>query len=271
MRAGFFLIIVLALVVSCKKDQVKQTVPVVPVKKVVLKDMVLSNLPSPYYHFEYAADSSVRKASFASDFNMYDVFYSGGRISEIRSNTLVNHDTLRYDYDNTGKLSMIRFINQSGVNFRRVMFSYAGQQLKEIGWEHKDANLSFINDRTLKFVYFPDGNVKDITELRPAINGQPAITFVTSFDQYDNKVNVDDFSLIHDSFHDHLFLLSGIRLQKNNPGKEVRTGDGTNYTATYTYTNNTDGTPIVKSGSVFISAGSNAGQTFQVSSSYTYY
>jgi hypothetical protein len=47
------------------------------------------------------------------------------------------------------------------------------------------------------------------------------VTTVDLFEQYDNKVNVDGFSLIHDDFFDHLVLLPGVQLQKGNPGRQT--------------------------------------------------
>src|SRR5580765_5972598 len=98
---------------SCKKDNRPDPIdppaapPNVPTKHVLLKDITIPHLPSPYYHFEYNADSLVTKADFASGFTIYDIFYSENKISEMRNNILVNHDTLRYLYDNTGKVAMI--------------------------------------------------------------------------------------------------------------------------------------------------------------------
>ncbi|HEX4850803.1 MAG TPA: hypothetical protein VFV08_08360, partial [Puia sp.] len=119
--------------------------------------------------------------------------------------------------------------------------------------------------------YFPDGNVKEIREHRPATDSQTEVTFITSYSQYDDKINVDDFSLLQDGFHDNIFLLSGVHIQKNNPLKEVRTGDGVNYTIDYTYTNRNDGAPLTKIGDFVYTNGSQAGQHFQVSTIYSYY
>src|SRR5262249_15538250 len=124
---------------------------------------------------------------------------------------------------------------------------------------------------TLTFVYFPDGNVKQITERRPAISGVPENTVVTQFDNYDDKTNVDDFVLLHDGIHDHLFLPQGFHLQKNNPRKETLTADAVAYTADYNYTYNSDGTPTLKAGTLLYTKGTQAGQTFQVSTFYSYY
>src|SRR5690242_13617650 len=88
--------ILLAAVAACNGDS-GPTGPILPPPPpppppVLLRDIVLSNLPSPYYHFEYDAAGRVSAASFASDLRVYDVAYDGGRISEMRNTVLVNHD-----------------------------------------------------------------------------------------------------------------------------------------------------------------------------------
>jgi hypothetical protein len=266
-----FLMIVILLSTSCTKNPNPVSPPPVHENKILLKDIVLSNLPSPYYHFEYRTDSVATKASFASDLNMYDIVYDGSRIAEMRSNTFTNKDTLRYQYDNYGKVTLIRFIDKSGVTYRRIFFSYNASQLTSIEWEHKENNTGFLSDRTLSFSYYADGNLKEAREHRPARGTQQEANYTTLYEQYDDKTNVDDFMLMHDSFNDHLFLLSGIHLQKNNPRKETRSGNGVNYTAAYTYNYRTDGTPSEKSGTVLFSTGQQAGQTFHPNVSYSYY
>jgi len=266
----------MSLLVSCRKDHTNNPhnpPPPAPVKKILLKDITIPHLPSPYYHFEYNSDSMVTKADFASGFTIYDVLYTGNKIAEMRNNILVNHDTLRYLYDNAGKVFMIKFINQANVLYRHVTFSYNGDLVKEIEWDHKEGSAGFLIDRTLTFTYHPDGNVKTITEHRPAQSGSPELTSIRQFEQYDNKINVEDFSLIHDGIHDHLFLLQGFRLQKNNPGKETfSAGAGlTAYTVNYTYTYNSDQTPSSKTGDLLFTDGSDAGKRFRTNAAYTYY
>jgi len=269
-----FLMSIVVLFLSCKKE--RRPIPVDPpelkAKHILLKDITIPNLPSPYYHFEYGADSLVTKASFASDYTMYDVLYSGGRISEMRNNIIVNHDTLRYSYDNTGKVTMIKFINTANVNYRLVFFTYANNLIREIEWEQQVPNVGYIIDRTLNFTFFPDGNVQTITEHRPPVNGTPDYISVKTFDQYDDKINVDDFSLIHDGIHDHLWIPQGFRLQKNNPRKEKLSVNGTDlYTIDYTYTYKNDNTPTNKAGDFLYIGGQYAGQRFQTNSFYSYY
>ncbi|MDO6434464.1 hypothetical protein Q4E93_27885 [Flavitalea sp. BT771] len=262
-----------SLLISCRKDHPNNPPPTDPVKKILLKDITIPHIPSPYYHFEYNPDSTVSKADFASGYTIYDVIYAGNRIAEMRNNILVNHDTLRYLYDNAGKVFMIKFINQQNVLYRHVTFAYNGDKVTRIEWDHKEGDAGFLIDRTLTFTYLPDGNVSTITEHRPAHPGSPELTSIRQFGQYDNKINVEDFSLIHDGIHDHLFLLQGFRLQKNNPGKEsFSAGVGlTAYTIDYTYTYNSDNTPSSKIGELLYTDGSDAGKRFQTHAAYTYY
>lgn len=263
------------LLFSCRKDHPGDhgTSPPPPVKKILLKDITIPHLPSPYYHFEYNSDSMAAKVDFASGFSIYDVVYNGNKIKEMRNNIIVNHDTLRYIYDNSGKIGLIIFINDENVIYRHVNFLYDGDLVREIDWDHKEGNVGYLIDRTLKFTYHPDGNVKMITEHRPAISGSPEFTSTLEFDQYDDKINVDDFSLIHDTFHDHLFLLQGFRIQKNNPLKEVfSAGPGqTAYKIDYTYTYNSDKTPSLKAGDFIYTSGSDSGKRSQISTAYAYY
>jgi hypothetical protein len=273
----FWIVAFTLIFVSCRKDHPTPppSEPSAPAKKILLKDITIPHLPSPYYHFEYNADSSVAKVDFDSGLTMYDVFYNEGKISEMRNNIIVNHDTLRYSYDNTGKVFLIRFIKETNVTYRHVFFTYNGDQVTKIEWDHAEGNVGYLIDRVVTFTYYADGNVKTITDHRPAHDVVSESNTVTLFEQYDDKVNVDDFDLVHDGIHDHLFLFQGFRLQKNNPRKETLTGSSADnvvgYTVNYTYTYNSDGTPIAKAGNLLFTAGSQSGQRFQISTAYSYY
>lgn len=273
MRLHYVLVILcFTVLLACKKEPAPKPVEPAPAKHGLLKDITIPNLPSPYYHFEYNTDSLITKAGFSSGFTMHDVLYSGNKISEMRNNTFTNHDTLRYSYDQTGKVTLIKFIDKTNVAYRRVFFTYNGNFIKEIEWEHKQADGGFLNDRTLSFSFYADGNVKTITDHRPSNGSSPQSLSVKTFEQYDDQINVDDFSLIHDGINDHLFLPQGFRLQKNNPKKEKLSENGTDlYTIDYTYTYNADKTPSNKAGNLLFLSGEYAGQKFQTNSFYTYY
>ena len=257
------------LIISCKKD------PVSPAplqeKKVLLKDIIIPHLPSPFYHFDYRADSMVAQVSFAAGLTTYDVVYNGSKVTGMRTVGVGSQDTLRYIFDNTGKVGAIVFINNAGITMRHAFITYQGQKISEIEWDHKEGNAGYLIDRKLNFTYYADGNVREIREHRPAFGGQEELNYVTLYEEYDDKRNVDDFMLLHDGFHDHLFLLSGTRTQLNNPRRETRSGNGVNYTVNYTYIYKADGTPLSKAGNLLFTSGPQTGQTFQTTVTYDYY
>ena len=67
-----------------------------PEPAVQLKDVVISSLPSPFYHFEYDDVGRINNVSYASGFTMYDVSYDRDRISQLHNNTIANRDRLDY-------------------------------------------------------------------------------------------------------------------------------------------------------------------------------
>src|ERR1700754_4190910 len=107
MRFNQVLLIVISILIlfSCKKEHAIDagTIPSATPRKILVKDITLPGLPSPYYHFEYSADSMITLVDFASGYTIYDVLYDGNRITEMRDNIFVDHDTLRYIYNETGK------------------------------------------------------------------------------------------------------------------------------------------------------------------------
>jgi len=258
---------------SCKKDDQTIPPPQEPLaRKILLKDIVMPHLPSPYYHFEYNNDSVCVKANFASGYTIYDILYSGDKIREMRNNIIVNHDTLRYIYDNTGKLSLIKFINQENVNYRQAKFTFDGSSINNIEWDLLSNTGDITIDRRLSFEFYPDRNVKSIEDHRYPHAGLPESINITTYEGYDRKINVDDFSLVHDGIHDHLFLLQGFRLQKGNPAKETLVTNGVKYyTVDYNYSYNPDGTPSIKNGSLLFYSGTDSGKVFNVQTQYSYY
>jgi hypothetical protein len=265
-------------VFACGKDTAS-TAPITPppppppppAVNVLLKDIVIPLLPSPYYHFEYDTTGRISAVSFASGLTMYDVTYDGNRIAEFHNNIFVNHDRLVYSYDDAGRVGMIRYVDSEGITFTNVFFSYEGQRLTGVARDRRVEG-GFIVDKTMSFTYYSDGNLKDLTEHRPPVAGvQEEATFVTHFEQYDAGTNVDAFGLLHDEFFDHLVFLPGVLLQKGNPGRETRTGDGQNYTVDYTYAYDDRHRPLSKNGDLVLLNGTDAGKHFQTTSLFTYY
>jgi len=247
------------------------TPPPPPEPAVLLRDIVISNLPSPYYHFEYDALGRVVTASFASGLRNYDVVYDGSRISELRNKINGNGDRLAYIYDDAGRVGVILYADPNGDVYTRLFFTYDGPTLTKLERQRKVEG-GFIIDKTMSLSYYPDGNLQQITEHRPSIDGQQdETTTVDRFEQYDDKLNVDGFGLIHDDFFDHLVLLPGVRLQKGNPARQIHTGDGLNFAIDYTYTYDDKNRPLTKTGDALLLNGTDAGRRVPLSSVFSYY
>ena len=268
-----FSFLLVAAVWGCGTDRLPATAPQPqpdPRPVVLLKDIVIPNLPSPYYHFEYDATGRMTHASFASDFTMYTLSYTDGRLSEMQNNILVNHDRLVFHYDGAGNVGQVDYVGSSGV-FTQVRFSYDGAKLVGLERQRKTA-AGFVIDKTMTMGYGADGNLSDVTEHRPAIEGvQPEATVSDPFENYDTGLNVDGFGLLHQEFFDHLVLLPRVQLQKNNPHRVTHSGDGDHYVVEYTYQYDGQNRPLNQSGVLTFMNGAHSGQRFDVGATYTYY
>ncbi len=268
-----FLWVLLAgsLLLACKKDKttMEPATPPVIVTGVLLKDIIIDHLPSPYYHFEYNTDGKVIHTSIASGLETTNIVYEGDRISEVRSASVLDANHLKYLYNFQGQPNVINYVDPNGITQKRVVLDYDGPRLVNL---ERQVNIgtSFITDKVMEFEYYPDGNLSRLIH-HFTIPGTPAINYTDRFEQYDDKINVDGFGLLHDEFFDHLFLLPGIQLQKNNPVKEIRTGDGQNYEATYNYTYNDKKAPVNKTGTLVYTSGPEVGRSFPLNSVFSYY
>jgi hypothetical protein len=265
----FFATISAVALSSCGEERV--TAPLPRATPVLLQDIVIPNLPSPYYHFEYDSAGRTRQASFASGFTMYNVTYDRDRIVEMRDSTLGDRDRLVYAYDDAGRVATVRYVDETGQVYTVVSFTYAGQKLTHVERVRKLGGV-FVMNKTTTLSYYADGNLCELTEHRPPIDGYQTETTITDrFEQYDDKLNVDAFSLLHTEFFDHLILLPGVALQNGNPGRVTRTGDGENYSVDYTYTYDDRNRPLTKAGELTFSSGPNVGDKFETLSTFTYY
>jgi hypothetical protein len=244
--------------------------PPPPAPTFLLKEIQIQNLPSPYYHFEYNATGQVTLALFASGFDNYNVSYKNSRISEMKNAGVENNDKLEYAYDNLGRINMVTYISDVGNTRGRVLLSYDGQKLATLT-RQLNINSDFVTDKVMTFSYYPDGNLLELSQHRFAVAGQNDVTYSDKYEQYDNKINTDGFQLIHDDFFDHLVLLPGVQLQKNNPGKVTHTGDVDNFKVEYSYTYNDKNLPVSRVDDFTILTGNDAGRVFQSGATYSYY
>lgn len=237
---------------------------------VLLKDVDVTSLPSPYYHFTYDSGGRITTVSFASGFFSYEALYQGDRITELRNNALGNTDRLLYVYDVAGRVQTVNYLDASDSIFVRVRLTYDGDRLSRLDRERKLQGVLTL-EKTLSFSYDSDGNVQDIVDHRPALNGQPETTTIDHFEQYDGNRNVDAFGLIHNDFFDHVVLLPNVQLQKGNPALETFTTGNVNYRFDYTYTYDGEKRPLVKGGTATILSGPDSGRVIQLHTAYSYY
>jgi len=263
--------LLVAAVSGCGGDRVPATAPQPDPRPVVLlKDIEIPRLPSPYYHFAYDATGRISNVSFASGLTNYTLSYTDGRLSEMQNTILVNNDRLVYHYDDAGNVAEVDYVGSSGV-FAQVRLTYEGAKL--VGLERQRKNASgFVVEKTMIMAYGPDGNLSDITEHRPAIEGfQPEATVNDHFESYDTGLNVDSFGLLHQDFFDHLVLLPRVQLQKNNARRVTHSGDGDHYVVEYTYHYDAENRPTSQAGVLTFTTGPQAGQQFDVGATYSYY
>jgi YD repeat-containing protein len=262
--------IVAVTLAACSSDHISAPPPPPPPTGVLLKDVVYTRLPSPYYHFEYDDAGKIRTATFASGLATYSLNYQTGRIHDIDVTAGTVHNLI-YTYDDLGRVAAIRDRDETGANAQLWFFTYAGQQLTSIERDRAVPG-GFIIDLTMSFEYYADGNLLEMGQHYPPIDGlQSEVTLVDVFENYDNKVNVDDFDLLHPGFFDKLILLPGVKLQKGNPARVVHLGDGDHYTVDFSYTYNDQTRPLTRNGTLIFQTGPNAGQSFAVDATYSYY
>lgn len=276
LRKASLIALVVSAAVACSADLTTGTaVPPQPTPTVLLKEIDVGNLPSPFYQFSYDAAGRVISASFAG-LRFYEVSYDGNRIAQVANYVPGNHDRVIYFYDGAGRVGSVRYVDSSGVTIGHVLFTYDRQQLASLVRDTRVAG-GFVVDKEMFFAYDDNGNLAELDEHRPAISlGQQDVTQIFRFDDYDNRINVDGFTLIHDDFFDHLVLLPGVQLQRGNARHlriATRVDDGPFLTVDviYTYVYDGAGRPVAKSGDVLLLNGPNAGERTQISSFFSYY
>ena len=180
------LLIAVTVLFSCEKEK---EMPISSVKAspdtttslslsptVLLKDMAVSNLPSPYYHFEYDSSGKIIFVSFASDLTRYNVVYGQNKIIRMKNNILVNKDRLNYVYDIAGRVSTVRYADSTGTVYTRVDFTYDKQKLIKVK-RTKKSGAGFITDKVMTLSHHPDGDLFELTYHYFPIEGQTEAAF----------------------------------------------------------------------------------------------
>ncbi|MEO6522370.1 MAG: hypothetical protein ABIN91_11870 [Mucilaginibacter sp.] len=280
MKAKNLLLFLLVITITACRKQAEQPVlkSIISSDKPVLKlkDMIVNRLPSPYYHFDYNDSGYITKAAFASGLSFYHLTYTDKKVSEMAMNKDVPFDTkkdkMEYDYDHDN-LTGIRVIDKNGVLYRKCLLTYfPSKQLQKLEWDVKVSNTAFATEMILEFSYYADGNLERIKYTSSPTNSQTLSHYEDKYENYDDKLNADGFSLLHiNPYFLNLILLPSVHLQMNNPRHMTHTGDGDNYTIDYSYTYDAQARPLTKSGDFAYTNGTNAGLHVDLLTTFSYY
>ena len=269
------LVFILSALFSCHKG--KDYPPETPANPhsfvaLKLKDIDIASLPSPYYHFEYRDDKHISGFNFSNGL-IYDITYTGDDLTLMKNNTDgTSKDSVKYNYTDN-KLTRVTVTADAGVTYRRAFLTYyPSGRLQKLEWELKLDNEPFAKEQSFTFTYYPDGNVKEILQQYFAVGPLPEATFTDKYENYDDKINVDGFTLVEPSRLKLPILIPGITLQVNNAGRIVRTGGAAvTYEVNYTYTYDGTGRPLVKTGDFVNTSGPDIGQHYELQTTYSYY
>ena len=80
-----------------------------------------------------------------------------------------HNDRLQYGYDNAGRVNTIHYTDSTGMLYKRIHFLYDGQKLVKAERERKLGS-GFIVEKTMTFLYYTDGNLKELPDHRHPIH-----------------------------------------------------------------------------------------------------
>lgn len=264
----------LSVLFSCRKEKDHSPgIPDGPLSFVALKlkDIRIAGLPSTYYHFEYREDKYISGFNFSNGL-IYDMIYTGDNLTLMKNKT-TGTSPGRISYGYTDHQLTVITVADAGITYRRAfLWYYPSGQLQKIEWELRVANGLFAEDQSYTFTYYPDGNVKEILQQYFPVGQLPEATFTDRYENYDKKKNADGFTLMEPGRLRIPILIPGISLQVNNPGRVVRAGGAAvTYEVNYTYTYDNSGRPLVKTGDFVNTSGPDAGQHYELRTTYSYY
>jgi len=234
-----------------------------------LKEMVVSNLPSPHYKFQYNNERFVTALEHSSGLVKYELEYANGRLRKMTEKMF--GDSLIYSYSGSNVSAIDVYSGITGKREWHHEFTYNQQRklLKAEWFVIAGTGTNLIRERKMEFMYRSDGNLAHYTDYFADVNGEYGPYTVVAFDQYDDKINVDDFDLLKYNFG-HVVYLPGIRLQNNNPRYRHQENAVNEFEITYSYTYN-DRLPMVKTTTVKKLRGDNAGLTTTGNTTYSYF
>ena len=270
-NSTILIMILFVMITSCHKKYDVPQVPDTPsdARNILLKNVNIERLPSPYFTFQYDNSGFITDIDFASGFISWKVQYKNNRVIRMIDKF---GDSLNYSYDKNQVSSIHHVKSLNGDTTWNYEFTYFNSELlKEIRWWAFPAGGSdSVLSRKVSFQYNDDNNLVEYDDFGLDNDSNLVVVARVKFTGYDNGKNVDDFYLVKNFLEDFLFLPQ-VKLQRNNPA--ILTYEGTNedYTFEYKYNYNGDNVPIEKNANVSITRGPNSGQKFTSRSQYTYY
>lgn len=255
------------LIASCHKQ--KDGIPQPGDNKILLKEINIERLPAPYFQFNYDNAGLVNQIGFSNNFSNWKVQYQGTKV--IRMIDKFN-DTIAYTYSND-KVTYIKHTNATdGRTVFTYIFSYDNTGLlNEVQWwDFVTSNGDSAIFRKVNLSYYPGGNLQEYVDSTGDFLGHLAFAAKSKYTDYDDKVNVDDITILKGFFEDFLFLPQ-VKLQKNNPAHETYEGVAEDYSFDFTYHYNSKKLPIEMDQSSLVTRGNQAGFHSTSKTIYTYY
>ncbi|MFT3822624.1 MAG: hypothetical protein QM731_01845 [Chitinophagaceae bacterium] len=250
--------------ISCnKKDSTPNNTISTDAQRHKLKEVTVQNLPSPYFLYQYDANNFVTTLNHESGFYQYTLEYRNNRLYQLVNNTAVNHDTLRYYY-NEGKVVRIDLLQPNEGKTEETGFQYDNSgRLTQVTWKKMTTGAVF---KKMLFTYNQQSNLSKAEIYYQAGNGLQKLNEY-QYLQYDDKINLTSGYLLKEA---HFLFLPQVHLQKNNPIQVKLLGVTNDFEYNNTYVYN-DSLPTVKTMVMTQTRGTGTGTTITGVTRYTYY
>lgn len=263
-KTGCLLVVILLLTAVACRDKDTGPSPNTPhlsdQQTVRVKEIVVRNSPSPYYHFTYDDSGYVTSLNYSSSLYYYEYFYKNQRIDSVTSSS-IDARYLLYRYNDQKVTSVLQY-DLTGLR-QTVSIQYDNRN-RVIKMEWRPTS-SPPEEKLTEFEYYDNGNVSRMKTTYP-VSG---ITSTVTYEAYDNKRSVDGFGIFKE-FFDHVILLPSVRLQYNNPTRMKIVSGPNERTIQHDYVYQ-DSLPLQRNSTTQVTAGSSAGQTFTGQTTFSYY
>lgn len=257
------------LLVSCSKKEKLPTLPtpapVTDARTILLKTVAEQSMPLQY-KFVYDAEHYVTEINYANGFSIYNVMYENKRVKKVTNNW--SRSYLLYQYQN-GLVTHIDEFDSADHKLEDYQLQYnnAGK-LTELTRKNYREDAAGVLYKKEKMIYHADGNLARLEQYL-LNNGTLKLMLAKDYSGYDNNTNIDDFYKLH-GFLETFVFLPQVKLQVNNPRKEIVTTEANTFEITYSYEFSNQ-LPVKKTGDMIQTRGNGNGQVFHFVNRYSYY